>query len=342
MDWTTGISLGCVLWGAAMAGHDADLDPSRAILFATFAEGEDELHNVLLTAESLRTFGGALRGCEFWLYVPTGFLEEAAQQVDQRPQLHVRVSASEAPAEATWFYYARKVFAAARAERELLARSAESHRPDNARSAPILAWLGPDTIFLDEPRDFLLAPPKRLGYRPVMHKNVGRLWSEAPDEFWARALERMAVPKEKLFPVVTIADGDSIYPYFNAGCLVVRPEEGMLRRWPEYFEKLYRDPQLRRMCEQQVGRRVFLHQVALTGAILNHLEPDELAEFPESINYPIFFEQTFGAKRVFHDLREVVTFRHESYFQDPAPDWERRLLGPREKISWIKTHLVGR
>ena len=52
------------------------------------------------------------------------------------------------------------------------------------------------------------------------------------------------------------------------------------------------------------------------------------------------FESKFGAKRDFRDLTGVVTFRHESYFKDPAPDWERQLRGPADRIAWIKTHLA--
>ncbi|MBN2214536.1 MAG: hypothetical protein JW723_09845 [Bacteroidales bacterium] len=76
------------------------------------------------------------------------------------------------------------------------------------------------------------------------------------------------------------------------------------------------------------------------GAILNHLTRDEIIEFSSKINYPIFFREQFGAKKDFHDITGVVTFRHESYFNNPDPDWEKKIIGPQEKIDWIKEHLV--
>jgi len=64
-----------------------------------------------------------------------------------------------------------------------------------------------------------------------------------------------------------------------------------------------------------------------------------MIEFSPRVNYPIFFEQMFGAKRTFDDITEVVTFRHESYFRKPAPDWDKKLKGPADKITWVKKHL---
>jgi hypothetical protein len=140
--------------------------------------------------------------------------------------------------------------------------------------------------------------------------------------------------------MVTPADSDTIRPYFNAGCMVVRPERGLLAKWAECFPRLYRDSLLVEMCRADVKKRIFIHQAALTGAILVNLERDELIEFSARINYPIFFEQMFGAKRAFDDITGVVTFRHESYFRQPAPGWDEKLKGPADRIAWMKKHLV--
>ncbi len=302
-------------------------DPQQ-IIFGAYAADREELVNVLSMIESIRAFGGAHRNATFWVYVDPAFRVTARETEERLHALQTEVKTSTTPAEATWFYYAGKVFAAAAAE-----AVAE-------RQAAVLAWLDPDTVFLQEPREFLLPAGKSLGYRPVMHLNIGCLWSEPPNSFWTRAYLRMSVREETLFPMTTIADADSIQPFFNAGCLVVRPECGTLRRWVEYFRLLYGDRLLTEMCEQDTKKRVFLHQVALTGAILNHLAPGEIMEFPERINYPIFFDRVFGARRTFNNIADVVTFRHESYFRNPAPDWDTRLTGPADRIAWIKAHLV--
>lgn len=321
-----GVCMACLMLGCAgRGGTDGGRLP---IVFASFGFDGDQLADIALMAESIRTFGGAYRDAPIWVFVPAGADLEPSDAVKKLGALGAKIHTSETPAEASWYYFAEKVFAAGRAE-----AAAEG-------VAARLAWLDTDTIMLQEPDEFILPKGKSLGYRPVMHKNVGLLWSEPLDSFWTRVYERNAVDQAALFPMVTPADADTIRPYFNAGCLVVRPERGTLRRWGDYFTQLYTDDRLRKMCEDDVKKRIFIHQTALTGAILNHLSRDELQEFSDRINYPIFFDQVFGARKTFNDITDVVTFRHESYFRDPAPDWESRLKGSAQRIAWLKEHLT--
>lgn len=232
--------------------------------------------------------------------------------------------------EATWYYYAQKVFAAAQAEADL------------AEAGEILAWLDEDTVFMQEPEEFDLPEGVSLGYRPVMHRNIGLQVEDPVDAFWTRVYADLSVASDTLFPMVTPADDETIRPYINAGCLVVRPERGLLRKWAAYWPILYRDPELKRMSEADIRKRIFLHQVALTCAVINHLRPDERQELSPRINYPFFFKEMFGGKHDFDDLTDVTTFRHESYFRDPAPDWEERLKGPPDRIDWIREHIASK
>jgi hypothetical protein len=303
-------------------------DGKHPIVFATFAEDAGSLQNVLLMAESIRTFAGKHKDAPIWAYMPPGLAEEEAQTVQRLEGLGVEARPSKALEDALEFYFARKVFASVRAE---------AHAGEVAE---ILAWLDEDTIMLQEPAEFILPEDKDLGYRPVMHKNIGNLFAEPVDEYWGRVFELLVVPDSTFFPMVTPADGDTIRPYFNAGCMVVRPARGLLAYWLRCFIRLYRDPVLVEMCNSDIKRRIFLHQAALTGAILTRIDRAEMLEFSPRINYPIFFEQMFGARRTFDDISDVVTFRHESYFRKPAPDWDEKLKGPAEKIAWMRKHLV--
>jgi hypothetical protein len=320
--WAPAIAWGTLL--VCMASYGGNPHP---IVFATFAEDPNSLRNVFLMAESIRTFGGTYKDVPIWAFMPAELMRQEADTLKGFKALNVDVKTSETPEAAKWFFYAAKVFAAAEAEAEAKG------------SADVLAWLDADTIMLQEPAEFGLPEGKDFGYRPVMHKNIGLLYVEPVDAFWGRAFELMAVPETSLFPMVTPADGDTIRPYFNAGCLVLRPERGLMAEWAACFAELYSDSLMTEMCKADRMKRIFIHQVALAGAVLRHFERDEIIEFSPRINYPIFFEQMFGAKRVFDDLTGVVTLRHESYFGDPAPDWDKRLKGPAERIAWMKKHL---
>jgi hypothetical protein len=303
--------------------------PAREpIIFATFAADSGSLDNVLILAESIRAFGGRYKDAPIRAYMPPGLAESEPDMIKSLERLGVEPRTADAPEEALWFYFARKIFASAEAEK------------DATGGADVLAWLDEDTIFFDEPHEFRLPEGKSLGYRPVMHKNVGLLFDDPMDEFWGRAFDLLSVPDSSLYPMVTPADGDTIKPYINAGCLAIRPGCGLMDEWVECFKVLYSDSALTEMCRADVKKRIFIHQIALAGAVLRHFDRKETLELSAAVNYPIFFEQMFGAKRVFDDITGVVTIRHESYFRDPAPDWDRRLKGPADRIAWMKQHLA--
>lgn len=293
------------------------------LIFAVFAGSEEQLGHAVLLAESIRTFAGRHRDRPVRIYVPRKGIERSEDLGARLRKEKAELYRSDAPDEALWFHYASKVYAAAQAEAQ-----AEDH-------GQILAWLDEDTIVLEEPLGFDLSPDQALAYRPVTHKNIGSLYSEPVDDFWGRIYRRLEVPESALFPMITPADGDTIRPYFNAGLVVVRPERGILRRWAGDFEKLYTDSALVSWCRQDLPRRIFLHQAALAGAILNLVNREEMLELSRWYNYPLFFKEMYGADEAFDTIDQVVTLRYDVYFRDPTPDWRERLKGPPDKVDWL-------
>jgi hypothetical protein len=139
--------------------------------------------------------------------------------------------------------------------------------------------------------------------------------------------------------MVTPADEQTIRAYFNAGLLVVRPENRILRRWGECFATLYGDSVLAEMCDKDIEKRIFIHQTALVGAVLNHLEKDNMLELPQSYNYPLFFHQQYESTGKFDSLEDVITLRYDVYFRNPDPDWNSKLTGPAHLIKWLGNRL---
>ncbi len=315
--------LGCVAVMLGLPGSPA-VALQDEIIFATFAEQEPDLARIRIMIESIRAFAGRFKDAPVWVYVTEGVLASESRFLEEIDSLGAEFRLGQAPEEATWFYLSRKVFASAQAEEAA------------AGKTDILAWLDVDTIFFQEPGEFLLPEGKSLGYRPVMHRNISPLYDEPLDEFWKRAYEDMSVPESLAFPMVTVADEDKIRPYINAGCLVVRPEQGLLRTWAATFPQLYKDPVLKEMCRKDERKRIFIHQVALSGAVMKHLQRDEMLELSSRVNYPIFFREMFGAKRDFHDISEAVTIRYESFFTNPPANWDRIIGGPKDRIDWLK------
>ena len=303
---------------------------ARPVIFASYAGDGEQLHNTRILVESIRTFGGQFADAPVWIYAPSSVLKTQEKLVKSFSPLGADVRPSDAPRESREFSYAGKVFAAARAE--AAAKGAFS----------ILVWMDEDTVVLAEPRELLLVQGKTLGYRPVTHQNIGSLYSEKPDAFWRRVYEKLSIPESAVFPMKTVADGKTLRPYFNAGLLAVRPERGLLNKWAEAFSSMYSDPVLAEICRKDERARTFLHQAALSGAIMKHLGRDEMALLPDGYNYPVFFKETYGADKAFNTLDGVVTLRYDVAFRNPAPDWSTKLKGPAATVSWLEKRLGRR
>ncbi len=297
------------------------------VVFAAYAASSEELQHAFYLAESLREFGGALKDSPVRVYVPENLEEDLPDVEAKFASINAEVRTSRMPEEAAWFYYAGKVYAAGQAENEA------------AKNCAYLVWMDEDTIVLGEPTAFRLSPDISFAYRPVMHNRSGTIFGEPPNPFWGRIYEVLGIPDSSIFPMTTPADNQKINTYFNAGLLVVRPDKNILRNWVRDFEKLYHDSALVAMCRENIDHRIFLHQTALVGTVLNGLERDELKGLSADYNYPLFFEQMFGADRAFGSIKGIVTLRYDVYFRNPDPKWRSLLTGPADKIEWLGTRL---
>ena len=297
------------------------------IIFATYAETDEELRHALYLAESIRDYAGQYRKAPIWVYVAETFAPTDALVTKTLEELGVEIRTSRTPEASRRFYYAGKTLASGLAETAA------------AKKASLLVWMDEDTIILQEPD--ALALPDRIGlaYRHVMHNRSGTLYGQPPNEFWSRIYEKLDIDDSLLFPMVTPADQQTINAYFNAGLLVVRPEHGILRAWGESFKVLYEDSALASMCDDDVTNRIFLHQTALVGAVLHTLKKHEMVELSEQYNYPIFFHQQFDATAAFESIEDVVTLRYDIYFRNPDPEWASKLKGDAQKIAWLKARL---
>jgi len=308
--------------------HSLNTSAEKAkIVFATFIESDKQVPHAYYLAESIRAFGGQVKDAAVRLYVADYVEIDTAALRRKFAPLNVEVYSSGAPDEALQFYYAGKVYAAGLAEKQL------------ENSAEILVWMDDDTIFLREPSSFLLKPGLSFAYRPIMHNRSGTLYGKEPNPFWRRIYDKLDVKKESLFKMTTPADSQIVNAYFNAGLLVVRLEKGILRKWVDDFKTLYQDSVLAKMCLDDNEKRIFLHQTALVGAVLNTLTRSEMVELGDDYNYPLFFEQMFGANREFGSIEDVTTLRYDIYFRKPDPQWSEKIKGAPEKVNWIKERL---
>ncbi len=313
-----------------IACQDSSMVPDTKIpiIFTTFISDPDQLDRIYLLGNSIRNFGGKYKDAPIWACYPEGYKPQDEEGLKKLASVNVELKSFKAPPEAWWYFLTGMVYTAASMEAEAEGKAA------------ILVMLGGDSMVLQQPDEFILSDGKNLAYCPVMHKNISPIYSEPLDEYWSRAYTNMDIKENSIFPIITPADGDTIRPYFNAGCLAVHPERGIFRKWAENFALLYNDEEIKAYCEKDTRKRIFTFQVALTGAILNNLTRDEMVELSNRYNYPIFFKEMYGAKRDFHDITDVVTIRSEDFFSNPIDDWDKILKGPEDRIVWIKEQLA--
>lgn len=279
--------------------------------------------SALLLAESIRAYAGRLSGAPILLYVtPKPILPRAV--VERLRALDVEFVDYSVEGEAAKFFFLPEVTAAAQAE----------ERFDG--EAETMVWLGANTLILQEPRDLLLPAGRSVGYRPVHITNVGSRIDAPLDDFWSLIYERCGVTRDRVFPMKTHVDGNTLRPYFNAGHLAVRPGKRLLRKWSETFLRLYDAPEFRRFYVD--GRyRIFMHQAVLSGVILAAFPRDELNELPSTYNYPIHLhgEDTTSGKPT--NIEEMVTVRHEGFWEEPG--WENKMSAGATLKKWMNDKL---
>lgn len=302
--------------------------PMNKYIFATAMIWKEQLPDIIRLAESIRTFGGKFADAPIWVFAAADIALTDSAQTDRLKNLGVEFKNYTFPEHVDWLYYAGKPYAAARAE-TIAAR-------DNSA---VLIWLDTDTIFLMEPSDFNLPENISLAYRTVMHNRAGSLYGQPPDTLWRRIYELTGLTDDMLFPMTTQADRQKIRAYFHCGLIVVRPHKGILRRWAQDFAMLAQDSVVIEQCRADVDKRVFLHQNALTPAVLNILKRDEMVELSDRYNYPLLFEKHYGATAPFNNITDVVSVRIVISSEKVGPEWDRELIGPEDKIAWLKERL---
>lgn len=265
----------------------------------------------LLLAESIRAFAGSLAQAPIWFLTPDIDKQLSSIFKQRLPALDISLIPIRID---------RKILDFPLAGDVLAADLAESRAQDRA---DLLAWLGSNTVVVQEPKDFLLPKNKALGFRPVHHTLVGSRYDEPLDPFWTLIYQYCKVPETRVFPMMTHVDGTRIRPYFNAGLLVTRPERRLLQAWRETFFNIYQEPVFQKFYEKDERYRIFIHQAVLSGIILSTLETSEIQELPPTYNYPLHLHAQDVTDHRPSSLEELVTFRHEGFYADP--EWIRKM-----------------
>ncbi|MEA3441767.1 MAG: hypothetical protein U9R58_15940 [Chloroflexota bacterium] len=282
--------------------------------------------NSLLLAESLRTFTSASSELPIWFFFPNHVNQLTQKTHDRLVDLDVTLIPFKINRDQLRFFFAGAVRAVALAE--VLC----------AGNCNYLAWMDTNTVVLQEPEEFTLPENKSLGYRPVHHLLLGSRFDRPLDSFWSQIYHCCNVPPERVFPMKPVVEDLRMRPYFNAGIIVTRPELGLFQSWRDMFYRYYQAPGLQQFYKQDDRYVIFMHQAILSGVILNKFQKENLLELPWTYNYPLhLFDQDETDYRP-ASLENLVTFRHEGFYQDP--DWRVKMPADEPLKDWLADRVI--
>jgi len=279
----------------------------------------------LLLAESIRAFGGSLAQAPIWLFTPEIEKQPSKTFKEKSHALGIFLIPFKIDSKTLRFPFASDVSAATLAE----------YRAHN--QAELLAWLGSNTIVIQEPKAFLLPDNKVLGFRPVHHTLIGSRYDEPIDAFWKLIYRCCNVSERRVFPMTTHVDGTRIRPYFNAGLLVTRPKRHLLQAWRDAFFMAYQEPSFQKFYQKDELYKIFVHQAVLSGVILSNLENNEIQELPATYNYPLHLHAQDVTDHRPTCVEELVTFRHEGFYTEP--EWINNIPAKEPLKHWIAKKL---
>jgi hypothetical protein len=266
---------------------------------ASLAASSTSFRKIRVLLDSLEDFGGELFKAPLVVLHPDSLdvtVEDA--RLLKSPAIHMvpfRINSEEMD-----FPLAVVAIGAAAAEKTI------------AGEAENLVWLLEDTLILHSPSALVVPAWAQYAYRPVHHANIGSLWKAPPDDFWTAIYRHCKVESDHLFPMDTCVRDNTIRPYFNAGCQVTRPQNGLFSRWCELFRSLYHHPDFKSFFANPLYR-VFMHQAVLAGVVLSSFSRAQLYELPESYNYPLHLHGDYPVEFRPTNLNDLVTCRYETF-----------------------------
>jgi len=272
------------------------------------AEGE-RLARVVI--DSLRAFGGPLRGCRVWAFVLD--LDRAphalpGMEAIQRFPLVVNEKYRAYP-------FVDKVQAYAKAE-EMAGEEIRS-----------LVWLSLDCLVVNPPLLFDLGASHDAAFRPVHHRNVGSLAHEPPDRFWQAVYRTLGIG-DMPHTVESFVDSQALRPYFNTHCFAFNPAKGLGRAWWRCFQAMVADEAFQAgPCRDEL-HRVFLHQAILSTLAAKLLDWKRVRLLPPEYNYPLNLLSQMPPDRRAPALNGLVNAVYEDAFpwdeiavEEPLRSW---------------------
>jgi hypothetical protein len=279
----------------------------------------------LMLVRSLRQFGGAMADLPVWVFTPEGMDFKAGTRA-VLDGLGVACRSFAINETLLRFPFAAKAIASAAAEELALHEGVD-----------LLAWHDRTGVIRHAPSAFNLPEDKSFGFRPTDIANIGASFGDPLPPFWVDICNHFGLSADDLPPITSAIDQKQLHLYVNAGLLVVRPEKGIFSAWTENLQETYALPKFKAYYQEKQAYAIFMHQAALTAAVVQKTTADERLILPDTYLFSVdnFFDYPKSLRPA--TLDEVVTGRFHDFFG--LADWEKLISAGDDLVDWFKAQL---
>ena len=267
--------------------------------FATYAASTSDLLCNYILANSIRDFAGDLKHIPLRIYISSDL--DAHDEIKRFAGLNVIFCAYPKPIK---FRYAFKSAAASACESDV-------------RTGTII-WLDRHMIIPGSCTELLLDPSESFAYLPVHLKLLGASANEPLNKLWETVNKIAGVDESLLFPIYTMVDNKKIWPYFKADHFSFCAEAGIMGKWDALFHELANHRDMKPFLANSLNEdapfiRTYLHQIALTLAILKNQNIKTLKPLPKFYGYPTSLHKNIEKPYQVSQMDQLYTAYYNCY-----------------------------
>lgn len=300
------------------------MDKTHPNIIFSFSSARGYEVQSLLLLRSLRTFGGCFSELPVCIFVPDDMPHDPKFD-SELINLGAEIKSYPVQEPLKRFPFALKTIAAGEAEK----LAEEQHA--------ILAWHDRTGFIGNPPHKFQLPQDIAIAFRPTDIVNIGSPYSQPLSPFWQEIISHFDLVPNQFPSITTTIDQIRLYLYANAGLLIVRPEKGILRSWGKNLEDTHALPKFQSFFRENSAYAIFMHQAALTAAIVQKTKSEERLILPESYLFSVdnFFDYPEDIRP--QNLDQITTGRFHDFFA--LENWQAKITASSKLINWFQNQL---
>lgn len=148
-------------------------------------------------------------------------------------------------------------------------------------------------------------------------RNIGIAYKEKLSNLWKRITDHFHIDYTTYDPTKTIISKETIYPYYNIGCVYVRENKNLFQFTFNNIKILLKDDRFLKAIESSILNKIFFHQAVFTAALRHLYDSEEIKSLPRGVNVPIHLYKKNNLKINFN---HISSFRYDNYFDNELID----------------------